>query len=123
MPPLRLTAEQYKSCWADRIEREKELMASTTAETKARVAAHKAAVEANVERQLAAHKAAEAEQQAIDAEDAVSALSSTASSRVSGLSASVSRVDRLEIKLEQERRKREALEKALERARQPSLVM
>jgi isopropylmalate/homocitrate/citramalate synthase len=112
MPPLRLTAEQYKSCWADRIEREKELMASTTAETKARVAAHKAAVEAN-----------EAEQQAIDAEDAVSALSSTASSRVSGLSASVSRVDRLEIKLEQERRKREALEKALERARQPSLVM
>ena len=121
--PLRLTAEQYKACWADRIEKEKALLATTTEETRTRVAAHKAAVEANVERQLAAHEAAKAERAANEAEEAASALSSTASSRVSGLSDSVSRVDRLEIKLDQERRKREGLEHALKRAREPSLIM
>ena len=47
----------------------------------------------------------------------------TVSSRMSSeMSASVGNIERLEIKLEKERRRRVDLEKALERAQQPSLI-
>ena len=121
---FRLTAEQYAACWKDRIEEEKKHLADVAAEESAKAAQRKAAQEA---REKVALQAAEAAKKAANPEmgrddDERSVASSNVSSYVSNLSASATRVEKLEIKLEQERRKRLTLEKALERAKQPPLI-
>ena len=122
---FRLTAEQYQACWKDRIEEEKAHMAEVASEEAAKVAQRKAAKEQKEKVALQAAalaKAAANPTMGRDDDERSSVASSNVSSYVSNLSASASRVEKLEIKLEQERRKRQTLEKALERAKQPPLI-
>lgn len=117
MAPFKLTSEQYKACWEDRIEHERTKIAEVVAEQEAK----KAATRARAEAAQARAEAILAEAAAVPADDA-SDRSSAVSSYVSNLSASATRVERLEIKLRQEQDRRKQLEKQLARAREPSLI-
>jgi hypothetical protein len=122
--PFRLTSDEYKECWSERIDTEQQKLADMVAE-QARLA------------QEASKKAAAAAAAAAAASKAAQSTAmvgpgpegqeddglSDVSSRVSGMSnSSSSRIQRLEIKLEKERRARAEIEKDLERARQPPLI-
>jgi len=116
MTGTKLTAQQYQECWRERIEKEQKATAQAVADGAAQVASKPPAATS-----------------ATGADDTVSAISTVSrasagsgfnesimSSRVSSSSAANRKLEALQAKLEEERKKRRELEHALKAAQQPS---
>jgi len=113
---FRLTAQQYSECWRDRIQKEQMALADTVEDERkkrAAIAERLEATQRQAEAAAAAQKAQAAEQPIADDLSSVMTTSTNAH---------LSKIDRLEKKLLQEKQKREELERALERAKQTPMI-
>ena len=117
----RLTLQQYQHAWSNDIARRAELAGEELA-MRQRMMGHSQYDAGQPKNSAAAEDGELRSQLSARASSVSTSAPSTVSSYMTGLSEGVSRIERLELKLERERRKRRELELALERAQQPGFL-
>ena len=111
----RLSRQQYQHAWSGEIGR-RGVMVEEELATRQRLEAQRQAS------QLSGDGTLRSELSGPQGSSRSTTEASTVSSFMTGLSEGVSRIERLELKLERERRKRRELELALQRAQQPEFL-